>query len=80
MQVIKKYKNRKLYVSKENYINLNDLTKKIINGEQFKVVDAANNNQDITFNTVQSLLAKKENAANLNIIMQRLQDIQNGSN
>lgn len=60
--LVKKYKNRKLYYTKEGwncYISLDKLLEEVISGVNIKVVDNETG-QEITANTIQQALHQKQ--------------------
>ena len=68
MLIIKKYKNRKLYVDNYGYISLKDISELVKKGDSFKVVDykdidvtnkvlkSALNKDLLTFNDIKKVL------------------------
>jgi len=60
MRIIKKYPNRRLYDTEQSrYITLADLQKLVIEGEEFRVIDA-NSNSDLTRNILLQIISEEE--------------------
>lgn len=75
MKTIRRYTNRKLYLTNESrYVNLSEIEQMIRLNEEFNVIDAATN-EDITGMTILQVIARNPmNSENVELMKQLIRD------